>query len=92
MSLSKPAPKLSISLGYFFKISYNFAKLPGHMLLLRLRDRLLQILSPKAPNLRAARETLGQIFHLLLKFYSNTNWLESGNTKIYKNLGIHMHF
>lgn len=62
------------------------------MLLIRLRDRLLQTLSPKTPNSRAARETLGQIFHLLLKFYSNTNWLESGHTNIYKNLGILMKF
>lgn len=60
----------------------------GNGLLLSLRNRLMQTLSPEKPSYAAARETLGQIFHLLLMFYSNTNWVEMGHMEIYKNLGI----
>ncbi|XP_053372644.1 von Willebrand factor A domain-containing protein 7-like [Mercenaria mercenaria] len=71
--------------------AWSFANekiLEGHGLLVSLRDRLIQTLLPHKPSYRAARETLGQIFHLLLKFYSNTNWVELGHTEIFKNLGI----
>ncbi|XP_060558688.1 von Willebrand factor A domain-containing protein 7-like [Ruditapes philippinarum] len=60
----------------------------GHDLLVSIRDRIVQQLSQLTPDYSAARETLGQIYYPLLKFYSNTNWVELGDKGIYKSLGI----
>ncbi|KAM9348878.1 von Willebrand factor A domain-containing protein 7-like [Symphorus nematophorus] len=42
--------------------------------------------STKQENYKAARQTLGQIFHPLQDFYSHSNWVELGNKQPNANL------
>ncbi|XP_046719939.1 von Willebrand factor A domain-containing protein 7-like [Silurus meridionalis] len=42
--------------------------------------------SVKQKNYQAAREALGKVLHTLQDFYSNSNWIELGNTEPYSNL------
>ncbi|XP_044307633.1 von Willebrand factor A domain-containing protein 7-like [Varanus komodoensis] len=51
-----------------------------------LRDSMFSSLRKKEPDLEAARLSAGKAIHVLQKFYSNTNWVEMGETLPYKYL------
>ncbi|XP_013386188.1 von Willebrand factor A domain-containing protein 7-like isoform X3 [Lingula anatina] len=61
----------------------------GHKWIVKLRKRLLETLAEDKPNYDAARDWLGEIFHTLQDFYSNTNWIElNSEEEFYSNLGL----
>ncbi|XP_078244762.1 von Willebrand factor A domain-containing protein 7 [Pogona vitticeps] len=53
-----------------------------------LRDSVLSGLkgSVSSSTLESARLNTGKVLHILQKFYSNTNWVEMGNSKPYEHL------
>ncbi|OWF51464.1 von Willebrand factor A domain-containing protein 7 [Mizuhopecten yessoensis] len=61
----------------------------AHTRLNQLRDNLLQVLGAVSPSYERARELVGQYFHIIQSFYSNTNWVElQNNADIYSDLGL----
>nr|XP_060617059.1 von Willebrand factor A domain-containing protein 7-like [Anolis sagrei ordinatus] len=64
-------------------------EIPKSITQLRIqRDSMLSSLkgSPTLSALQSARESAGKALHILQKFYSNTNWVEMGNSKPYEYL------
>lgn len=56
--------------------------------LIQLRDNLLSELKSASPVYETAREYIGQFFHIMQMFYSNTNWINLHKSEIYPDLGI----
>ena len=74
---------------YFFFIFIKdiFIPFPANKKLLDIRGNLLKELIKSQPNYESARELIGQFFHIMQMFYSNTNFIEDIGQTMYPAIG-----
>jgi hypothetical protein len=52
-----------------------YRRAPANRKLIDIRGNLLKELQKSQPNYESARELIGQFFHIMQMFYSNTNFI-----------------
>jgi hypothetical protein len=74
---------------YFFFIFIKdiFIPFPSNKKLLDIRGNLLKELIKSQPNYESARELIGQFFHIMQMFYSNTNFIDDIGQNMYPAIG-----
>ncbi|CAF0737973.1 unnamed protein product [Adineta steineri] len=57
--------------------------------IIQLRNKILEDANDPNKDLDKARGRIGDLLHTLQDFYSHSNWIEMGKTKINDRIGIH---
>ncbi|CAF0768760.1 unnamed protein product [Adineta steineri] len=57
--------------------------------IIQLRNKILEDVNDPNKDLDKARGRIGDLLHTLQDFYSHSNWIEMGKTKINDRIGIH---
>jgi hypothetical protein len=64
-----------------------FIHFPANRKLIVIRGNLLKELQKSQSNYESARELIGQFFHIMQMFYSNTNFIEDIGQTMYPAIG-----
>jgi hypothetical protein len=72
---------------FFLFIKDIFIPFPANKKLINIRGNLLKELKKSQPNYESARELIGQFFHIMQMFYSNTNFIDDIGQNMYPAIG-----
>ena len=64
-----------------------FIHFPANKKLIDIRGNLLKELQKFQPNYESARDLIGQFFHIIQMFYSNTNFIDDIGQNFYPAIG-----